>query len=128
MIRPDQINFLSTLPNYINIGNTPGSIVITGSIADGFSATFSTTIATSRQNNRFDVYGTNQNTNTKQLLSNTSFPVIYQRTSTEAVNSIITYGVASIQVDILVENFTGGPITLVNQTIAISVVQYEIPY
>jgi hypothetical protein len=127
-IRPDGINFLSTLPNYINIGNPTGDIVISGSIPDGGGQVFSVTISVSRQNTRSDIYGTNTNTGIKQLLSGTNFPVIYQNAGGEAVNSGVLYGVDSITVEITVENNTGSPVLLIDQTIGIQVVEYSIPY
>lgn len=127
-IRPDGISFLSTLPNYINFDDATGSIAISGAIADGASQIFSTTISTSRNNTRFDVYGVNQNTSLKALFSNNTVPVIYQFVSLEAVNSFIGYTSTSIVVNIEVRNNTGSPINLVAQTIAVTVVQYQIPY
>lgn len=127
-IRPDGIAFLSTLPNYINIGNPTGDIVISGVIPDSTSQTFSVTITVSSQNTRSDVYGTNLNTNIKQLLSATNFPVIYQNSGGENVSSGISYGSGSLTIDIIVDNNTGGPVVLTNQTITIQVVEYQIPY
>lgn len=126
-IRPDNINFLSTLPNYINIGNPTGNIVISGSILDGNGQIFSTNISTSSSNTRFDIYGLNTNTNTKQLFSGTDFPSIYQFISTENVTLSTVYNTGSISVSIEVDNFTGSTINLVNQTIAVTIVEYEIP-
>jgi hypothetical protein len=127
-IRPDRINFLSTLPNYINIGNPTGTIAIGGSIADMSGQSFSVTIPTSTDNTRFDIYGTNQNTNIKQLLSNTGYPVIYQSVSTEDVTSQVTYAPGSITVQINIANNTGAGIILMTQNIAVVVVEYRIPY
>lgn len=127
-IRPDGINFLSTLPAYINFDNAIGNIAISGTIANGASQVFSTTIPTSRNNTRFDVYGVNQNTNLKALFSNNTVPVIYQFVGLEAVNSFIDYTSTNIVVNIEVRNNTGSSINLVAQTIAVTVVQYQIPY
>lgn len=128
-IRPDGISFLSTLPNYINFDDATGSIAISGSIAGGGTTqNFSTTIATSRSNTRFDVFGINQNTNVKALLSNNADPLIYQSAGGEVTELVITYGPTSMTVLIEVTNNTGSPINLIAQAIAITVVQYQIPY
>lgn len=128
MIKPDNINFLSTLPAYIGIGQPTGNIVISGTILNGSGQSFSITVPTSPDNTRFDVYGVNQNTNIKQLLSNTNFPLIYQYKSTEFLAQEIDYAPSSITVIFQIQNFTGSSVTLINQTIAITIVEYQIPY
>src|SRR5882757_3011139 len=99
-IRPDGINFLSTLPNYINIttdaGAPTGTIAISGTIANGATVDYSVTIPTSSSNNRFDIYGTNQNTLIKQLYSNTTFPVNYQNAGGEAATLLTSYSSTSM--------------------------------
>ncbi len=127
-IRPDNINFLSTLPAYIGIGEPTGNISISGSIADGASSNFSVTIPTSTNNTRFDVYGINQNNGTKQLLSSTNFPLIYQYVSTEIIEMEIAYASSSVTVTFTIFNFTGALINLTNQVIKINVVEYQIPF
>lgn len=128
MIKPDNIQFLSTLPNYINIANSPGTISISGTLPDTAVQDYSVTISTSRNNTRFDVYGTNQNTQTKQLFSNTTVPVNYQNSGGELANIIISYAPTQMSVTIELTNNTGSPITLINQTFGINIVQYQIPY
>lgn len=128
MIKPDNISFLSTLPTYIGIGSPSNSFTISGTIPDGSGQTFSTTVLTSQNNTRFDVYGTNQHTNEKQLLSNTNFPSIYQFVSSELLQMTISYSSTSVEVQFQISNFTGASINLINQTILITVEEYMIPY
>ncbi len=131
-IRPDNINFLSTLPNYINLtydtGAPTGTISVSGSIGIGATLTFSTVITTSSQNTRSDVYGVNSNTGIKQLLSNTGYPTIFQKTGAEKVNVYIDYAATSLTVSIVVVNNTGAPILLTTQSIVVTVVEYQIPF
>lgn len=131
-IRPDDISFLSTLPNYINLtfdnGSPTGTINVSGNIPDLAVQDFSVTIPTSNLNTRFDVYGVNQNTGTKQLFSNTSFPVIYQNAGGEVANVVTEYSPSSIKVTIELFNGTGAPIALVAQSIVVSIIEYQIPY
>lgn len=131
-IRPDGINFLSTLPNYICLTNDTdvptGIISISGTIADGSDTNYSVTIPTSTNNTRFDIYGVNQNTNVKQLYSNTGFPVNYQNAGGEKATLITLYNPSNITVTIELFNGTGGPVTLVSQNIVITIVEYQIPY
>jgi hypothetical protein len=128
MIKPDNISFLSNLPTYINIGEKTGNITIAGSILNGASASFSTSIATSANNNRFDVYGVNLNTNIKQLLSNSCFPKIYQNVYFESPRIYTVYTPSLITVTIDVFNGSGLDIILQDQVIAVTVVEYTIPY
>lgn len=131
-IRPDGINFLSALPNYIcltNDSNVPtGTISISSTLANGATADYSVTIPTSLNNTRFDIYGTNQNTGIKQLYSNTTFPVNYQNAGGEAATLLTTYGSTSMTVTIELFNGTGGLLNLTSQNIVITIVEYQIPY
>lgn len=131
-IRPDGINFLSTLPNYIcltNDSNVPtGTISISGTLANGATTDYSVTISTSLNNTRFDIYGVNQNTGIKQLYSNTTFPVNYQNTGGESATLLTTYSPTSMTVTIELFNGTGGLLNLTNQNIVITIVEYQIPY
>lgn len=127
-IKPDNIQFLSTLPNYINFGDVSGNITFSGSIANGVSQTYSVTLTTSRDNTRFDVYGVNQNTLKKALFSNNADPLIYQFVSSEATELIIAYAPTSMTITIEVTNNTGALINLIPQVIAVTIVQYKIPY
>lgn len=131
-IRPDNIGFLSTLPNYIALtsdsANPTGTISISGTIADGTTTDYSTIITTSANNTRFDIFGTNQNTGIKQLYSNTTFPVNYQNAGGEAAVLVASYSPGSMTVTIELFNGTGGPVILTSQNIVVTIVQYQIPY
>lgn len=127
-IKPDNIQFLSTLPNYINIDNSSQDISISGVLLPLAVNNYTVTFTTSRNNTRFDIYGKNQNTLTKQLFSNTPFPVVYQNSSGEIARIITTYASTSITVTIQLTNNTAGVIGLISQIITISLVQYQIPY
>jgi hypothetical protein len=129
-IKPDGIQFASFLPNYIQIiPNPTSSLDISGIFPDTFSYTFSTTITgLSPNKTRCDVYGTNLNTGYRQLLTNSHFPAIYQNKAGEKVRCFITFGTNSVTFNLFIDNVTGAPVTLIDQTIAISVVQYKIPF
>jgi hypothetical protein len=131
-IRPDNINFLSTLPNYISITTDDaaptGTISISGSLANGATQDYSTTISLSADSTRADIYGTNQNTLIKQLYSNTTFPVNYQNAGGEAATLLTSYSAGSVTVTIELFNGTGGLINLTSQNITVKVVEYQIPY
>lgn len=131
-IRPDNINFLSTLPNYIALtsdsGVPTGTIAISGTIGAGVTKDYSTTITTSPNNTRFDIFGTNQNTGTKQLYSNTTYPVNYQNAGGESAKLVASYSPGSMTVTIELFNGTGGTVTLTSQNIVVTIVEYQIPY
>lgn len=128
MIKPDGITFLSSLPQYINVGTPTGNIVISGTVPDGTTQNFSVTIPTSTSNTRCDIYGENLNTLKKQLFSTSNYIAIYQFAGLEFTQLATSQASGSVTVTISVNNFTGGPITLTNQTITVSVVEYQIPY
>lgn len=134
-IRPDDTETDTRLPNYINISNPTGNIDISGSVASLATANFPVTITTSVDNTRCDIYGKNTATLLKQLLSTSNFLSsdvaaangIYQAISTESANMSIAQASDSVTVTFSIFNGTLGSISLVTQTITISVVEYQVP-
>jgi hypothetical protein len=128
MLRPDGINVHTLLPSFYSPVTTTGNLVISGVVTPFAGATFSVTISTSSGTTRCDVYGKNMNDGTKQCLSSTGFPSIYQNAGGESASVQIDPGASSIRVQITIFNGTGLAVNLTNQTLAITVVQYKIPY
>jgi hypothetical protein len=135
-IRPDNIQLLTSIPAYINVGTTSGNIVISGTYATATSTNFTVSVPVKINGNRFDIYGKNMNNGLKQLLSTSNFISndtaigggIYQHKTTEFVQLLTSQVNGSVTVTITVNNNSGATITLITQTIQISVVQYQIPY
>lgn len=136
--KPDVTLMNSQLPQYINIGEPTGNIVISGSVVNGGVGAYSVTILLDAADTRSDIFAKNLTTGVKQLLSNSTAAIndtqpsggIYQHVSTEKVSVSISNQPSpkAIIVEIDVNNNTGGTITLVTQTIQISVVEYSIPF
>lgn len=128
MIRLDQIMFSTLHEAYKNYANKPGSLMISGNIADGATSTYSVTIPYTRGGTRADVYLDNNDT---KILANSSSRLEtgdpYQFISLETVSMLIQYTSSSIGLTLSVFNGTGAPITLIPQTIAVSVVEYDAP-
>lgn len=136
--KPDITLFNSQLPQYVNIGEPTGNITISGTVVNGGTGAFSVFIATDAATTRSDIFGTNLTTGVRQLLSNStgaindSQPIggIYQHTSSEtaSVALFIQSSPKGYTIEIDVFNGTGGSITLINQTIKISIVEYALPF
>lgn len=127
MLRLDKILFSSELPSYINTADSTANLTVSGSVANGATVNFTAVVTILSTTNRCDLYGTNQNTITKQLLSNTGFPAIYQNKAGENAQQQILYGTGTITYILSIFNGTGSPITLTSQVIALEVIQYSLP-
>jgi len=126
--RYDNLSFSTVLPNYIDIGNTSGSIPISGSVADASTATFSTTIQLSADHTFSDIYAFNAAVSGKvQLVSPNSISFVYSSVSFEVIRVSIVYSGNQVTVTIAIDNDTGAPISLTSQTFTIEVVQYMLP-
>jgi hypothetical protein len=128
--RLDQIQFLSTLPQYINTGTASGVINISGAIANGATANFSVTIPLPAKNTFVDVFMTDNVTGLKtQLVSINSATLIYAYLASETVQVSLTYTRTSVQVTVSIFNGTGFTITgLIPQTITVECIEYNIPF
>jgi hypothetical protein len=133
-IKPDTIVYSNLTEAYLNYDRIPQNITIPAdNIADGFSNTYTTVIPYTRNNTRADVYleGNNMRVpaNAGYRIS-TQLPTytVYQYTSSETVNVKISYSSTAITVSLVVANNTGGPITLISQTIQASAVMYDAPF
>jgi hypothetical protein len=136
-LRLDNILIASEIPNYINIvPNITNNIVISGTYATGTTTNFSSTLSVSSNNTRADLYAYNASNGKKQLISSSNYLSndistgggVYQHKSTEYIQLSTAYSTGSITVTISVNNYSGGTITLITQTIAITAVQYQIPF
>lgn len=135
-VKPDDIISSSTLPNYINIGTVKATLAIFGVVLNNTSVNFTGTAIISSKANRVDIYGTNLNNNNKQLISTSNFISndvatnggIYQHKNTEFVELSTSQSSTNVSVIISINNFTGASVTLITQTILISVVEYQIPF
>jgi hypothetical protein len=135
-LRLDQVQFASSLPNYINIGTVTGTISISGTVANSTTTNFTTSITVSNKNNRSDIYASNAANGTKQLISGSNYLSndvspgggVYQHKSSEFIQLKTSQSSGNVSVTISVNNFTGASVTLITQTITIEVVQYMLPY
>lgn len=116
---------METLVNY---GTLSSTITISGFIANGSGANFSTTIAVSRTNSIADIYATNRNTGRKMSLIAGSIHNPYQFISTETQAHNITYTAGIITITVSVTNNTGVGITLTSQIWDIVALLYDVPY
>lgn len=125
----DKIIFSTLHEAYKNYATTLGSINISGSIPNGNTQNFSTTLSYARLGTRADIY---LDGNSVKVLANASTTLFsggpYQYISSENADVFVEYTSSSqITVTISIFNGTGGPITLTTQTISVSFVQYDAP-
>lgn len=122
----DDLQFSTLLPNFINVQTTPGSITVSGTLADGTTQNYSTTITLSGLTNFGDVYATRAGTKTA-LVSDSSVSGIFDFASSEFAQNSVDYSGGTVTVTITVNNDTGLSVTLHTQTFAIGVVEYMLP-
>jgi hypothetical protein len=134
-LHPDRTQFTSLLPSYINVGNTSANMTITGSIANLNVANFDAIVSTTLTNNRVDLYARNLATNVKEHLavnffSNDTAPIggVYQHVSSEVVQYSTALVTGGIRFRVSISNFSGGTITLTDQQIQFTIVQYQLPF
>ena len=124
----DKVIFSTLTDSYINYANSSGVITIPAvSMADGTTNSYSVTIPYTRANSRADVYFTG---NGLKVPANGGFRATngtYTPTSSENVNTYIRYTSSSITTFIEIQNFTGGSINLIAQSVGVNVVAYDAP-
>ena len=127
--RYDQLNFSSVIPNFINLGTVSLSLPCSGTIANGGGHNFIVSGNVNDFSTFNDIKITNQNTGVSTyLVSNLDIDTIWQFVSSETVQNQVTFIGTLVTVEISVSNFTGGPITLINQTYAIEIIEYQLPF
>lgn len=131
---PDNLILASELPTFINPITTAGTISINGTIANNATTNFSATLSTTISPNLFrsDIYGLNSITNTKILL-NTLLVMEralngYSYKSTEFVTMNIKYSSSTVTITYGIFNGTGASVTLIPQTIALTLAEYQVPF
>lgn len=131
---PDNLILASELPTFINPITTAGTISINGTIANNATTNFSATLSTTISPNLFrsDIYGLNSITNTKILL-NTLLVMEralngYSYKSTEFVTMNIKYSSSTVTITYSIFNGTGASVTLIPQTIALTLAEYQVPF
>lgn len=134
MINPDNLNLASTLPTFINPKTATATISISGTVTNGSTQNFSANVTSTVTANLFrsDIYGTNNVTNTKVLLNTllTMSTAIngYSYKSTELCQMEISYSGQTVTVTYSIFNGTGASITLINQTITLTLAEYQVPF
>lgn len=133
MIRPDNVQLASMLPAYVNTSSPTATISISGTIANGNTQNFSTSLAfnVAARNVMADVYGSNNLTGAKFLLNNllvATSGIEYSPKSTELCQMELSYNATTITVTFSVFNGTGSSITLNAQTVTIVAPTYKLPF
>lgn len=140
-IQPKNVALTSLLAGYGNINRTPWvAMNISGSIANGNSATFTTSFTADQSNSNYmwDLVGYNPTaepfTNTYSILNQSvNFGIdtfIYKSTATESTTFTSTWNSStnSFVVTCVIFNGTGSTITLVNQTAYFAGIYYLAPF
>lgn len=132
-IRLDKVQFFSGLETYLNDETLTSDMAVSGSILNGGSQSFFAVINFSLTNRRADLYAKNLNTSRKRPLSGGARLNPYQFASSETADltalydsNILGTGPGALAI-LTVTNNTGSTINLVNQTLKISAVLYEVP-
>jgi len=127
--RYDQLRFSTTIPNFINVATIPASLSISGTLADGGSQNFTVQPSLTTFTTFADIKFKNNNTGNATYLTNSvAIDPIWQYVSTETVQNSVTFVGSLISIVVSVTNNTGAPITLVNQTYSIEVIEYQLPF
>lgn len=127
-VRPDNVVLTSLLDTYLNYATKTSGIPISGSLDIGAVGNFSTTIAVDRSDSIADIYARNLNTGNKMSLIAGSIHNPYQPVSTERNPCSVLYSGGVLTITYSIDNGTGVPIVLINQTHEITAVLNEVPY
>lgn len=131
-IKPDTIVYSNLTEAYLNYDTKTGVITIPAdNVADGDTASYSAIIPYTRGRTRADIYLQRTDTGVKipANIGRAGTLFIYQFTSTETAPSVqISYSTSSITVTLSTFNGTGGPITLIAQTINAIAVLTDAPF
>lgn len=127
LLRLDKVQFSSQVDTYLNYDTMTSDLVITGNVSNGTTVTFETEFSYDRTKTRADIYGLNTTTNAKQLITNGRRIHHYFYVSSEVAEWYATYSATNVIVQFRITNNTGGLIALVDQTITIQAILYEVP-
>lgn len=127
-LRLDKVQFMSSVDTFINYKTLTSDIDISGTVANGATVNFSTTIPYSRTKTLANLYAKNTNTGKKMPVSGGSRINPYVPKSTETCSQISQYSGNTITVTYSIFNGTGAGITLTTQTIEITAVLFEVPF
>lgn len=133
MIKPDNANRITQLPAFINTSKPTGTVNISGTITNGNTQNFTTSLpfVVVASAVMADVYGFNNVTGTKFLLNNllvATSGIEYSAISTELCQLNLSYDATTLTVKYSIFNGTGASITLINQTISITAPIYKLPF
>lgn len=127
-LRLDKVSFTGLTDVFINYATPTSTITISGSVANGATENFSTTVAVDRSDSIADIYAENRNTGEKRILNAGSVHNPYQFVSSETARHNITYSGGIITVTLSVFNGSGSLVNLTSQIWDITVVLYEVSY
>lgn len=138
MIKPDGIIWSSLFPSYINTDTVPGSFTITGIVADGTDQVFGVVLPYPQGSNWIDVFISNNVTGSKIWLNSVIDSPFgaYDYADTEFVTTILNfdgdlignYSPGNVAVAFDIANNSGADITLITQTVTVTMPVYQIPF
>lgn len=127
--RYDQLQFSTTLPNFINIATVPATLSINGTITNGNTQNFTVQPSLTTFTTFADIKLKNNNTGlATYLTNNVAIDPIWQYVSTETVQNSVSFVGSVVNIQVSVSNFTGSTITLINQTYSVEVIEYQLPF
>ncbi|HJQ08001.1 MAG TPA: hypothetical protein VJ836_00805 [Candidatus Saccharimonadales bacterium] len=127
-IRLDQVSFTTTHESPKNYATYPSSIVVPAdTIPNGSSQNYVSQVAYARAGTRADIYLNNA---TKKVLANSGARMasqVYTPISGETAAVQVLYDATTVAVVLSISNNTGAAITLISQTITVTIVAYDAP-
>jgi hypothetical protein len=119
----------TAIPNFINLGTVEATLSCSGTIANGSGQNFQVQENVNTFTTFNDIKVTNTNTgNCTYLTNSVAIDPIWQYVSSETVQNSVSFVGTLVNIEVSVENFTGSSITLANQTFAIEIIGYQLPF
>lgn len=130
MINLDNVYLSSLTGAYINYDTPSSNILVTGTIADFDTATFTTSIPYLRDNSIADVYLQSSNGNRMLINNIQQLPPggIYTFAGFETFTVYLSYSSTEITVELIIFNGDVSPLLLTDQTILVEAVIYDAPF
>lgn len=128
MIRPDKVQFASSIDTYLNYATETADITISGSLPNLAFVSFEATIPYTRVKTRADLYLRNLNNGVKRPVNGGPRQSPYIPVSSETCDQYAQYGSNTVVISLIITNNTGSTINLTPQTIRASAVFYVVPY
>jgi len=128
--RLDKLQFLSNLPNFINVAQETATLDVSGTVgASSILILPVVTIKLKSASNFFTLYAYNNLTGYKSTLTSIgSLFYNYSNSSSEIAEQYITVLNNVVSIHVFINNKIASPVTLIPQTYTFTAVEYQLPF